>query len=85
MTAMFSLLFRFCPRNSAGTPKVAAPAASEAVLMKLRRVNDNGFFLCGLILKVLTVLVRMKKKIITFPETFFAGNVLQPASSETLV
>ena len=39
MAAMLILLLRFCPRKSAGTPKVAAPAARAVVLINWRRVG----------------------------------------------
>src|SRR5580704_11464643 len=35
--ALFNLLLRFWPRNSAGTPNASAPAARELVLMNSRR------------------------------------------------
>src|SRR5215469_11970987 len=48
--AMFSLLLRFCPRKSVGTPKANAPAAREPVLMNSRRPmeeskEDSGIFI----------------------------------------
>src|ERR1035438_6602568 len=52
MQPMFNLLFRFWPRKSVGTPNASAPAASEVVLIKSRRLTgkdetDTGDFLRG--------------------------------------
>src|SRR5882757_5067037 len=38
MQAMFSLLLRFCPRKSVGTPNASIPAVRELVLMNSRRL-----------------------------------------------
>jgi 2-methylaconitate cis-trans-isomerase PrpF len=47
MPAIFSLLLRFWPRNSVGTPKATTPAAKVVVLRKSRRFTAEVRFLFG--------------------------------------
>jgi hypothetical protein len=47
---MFSLLLRFWPRKSAGTPNARAPAARELVLMNARRSTRESKRISGFVI-----------------------------------